>query len=212
MSASNFIPVGRTSVVKKSRRSLHVQTEYANYPNPRITTTVSCEGQVVHKVERGLDQPVSSLEEQQSVEGTIRQQHSEILSIVEGGGKKVKTPAPLIRGNTGHTSSIHDRLSTVPGVRRVYRLDNEGRFLGAEETERFREGNASVYKNLRDLIGLFERIPGIGFTRRKGTYEVERNRLYLVSAGLECYFIEIGQAEKAINYEQAIKSIVSGNQ
>ena len=61
MSTSEFIPVGRTSLVRKRGLNLQVQTEYASRPSPRITTTILSDGQVLHKVERTLKTCVSSL-------------------------------------------------------------------------------------------------------------------------------------------------------
>lgn len=83
MALADFIPAGRTSLVKRGEKALQLQTEYAYRPVPRITTTVSIAGQVLHKIERGLDKPVENLEEKQRMEVRIQRQHTEIKSIIE---------------------------------------------------------------------------------------------------------------------------------
>ncbi len=81
---SDFIPVGRTSLAKRGNTTLQVQTEYAARPNPRIATTITENGRVVHKVERPLEKAVASAEEQRTTEAQMRQQHATIVSTIEG--------------------------------------------------------------------------------------------------------------------------------
>jgi hypothetical protein len=45
-------------------------------------------------------------------------------------------------------------------------------------------------------------------TREKGVCEVERDRLYLASAGAEFYFILVKPPNQAMDYERMIKEIV----
>lgn len=86
---AQFIPAGRTSVVKRGETMLQVQTEYAYRPYPRITTTILNSGQVLHKLEKKLDHPIASVEEQNLAESVIKRQHTEVMGLVSG-----RKPAP----------------------------------------------------------------------------------------------------------------------
>lgn len=229
METSNYIPTGRTSLVKKDNLSLQVQTEYAFRPVPRITTTISREGQVIHKVERALDRPITSIEEQDLAENTIRRQHAEIVNIIKRGSviprqKPVPADEPTVLQEAATmpdqavedeprdelpTMSIFDRLMAIPGTQRIYRLDNEGNFVNDNGSSEFKKAFAMIFKNLQDLMRLFDRMPGVGITRQKGVYEVERDRLYFVSVGLECYFIVVYRVDNETDYERAIKAVIS---
>jgi hypothetical protein len=212
MSANNYIPAGRTSLVEKDKVPLQVQTEYAHRPSPRITTTISRNGQVVHKVERSLDHPIGSPEEQTRAENTIRRQHAEVLSIIKSGSPGLtaqpKTVEQIESAEELPTYSVYDRLLDLPGVRRIYRLTNEGKFGDSTNESQFKQAYAAIFKSIGDLMNLFDRLPGVGYTRRAGVYEVERDRLYFASIGLECYFIIIGRVDYSLDYEQAIKSVI----
>lgn len=229
METSNYIPSGRTSLVKKDDLSLQVQTEYAFRPVPRITTTISREGQVIHKVERALEQPITSIEEQDMAENTIRRQHAEIVNIIKRGSvipqeRPVPADEPTILQEAATmpdqtaehepkdelpTTSTFDRLMAIPGTQRIYRLDNEGNFVNDRGSSEFKKAFAMIFKNLRELMRLFDRMPGVGITRQKGVYEVEQDRLYFVSVGLECYFIVVYRVDNETNYERAIKAVIS---
>lgn len=79
-----FIPVGRTSLARRGETALQVQTEYAARPNPRIATTISENGRVIHKVERPLERQIMSAEEQRETEAQMRQQHASVVATIEG--------------------------------------------------------------------------------------------------------------------------------
>jgi hypothetical protein len=217
MAMADLIPTGRTSLVKRGELSLQVQTEYAHRPMPRITTTVQKDGQVLQKIERSLDNPIASIEEKNLMEDTIRKQHAEILTIIRGDQNPVRKPKPKPEAPPSEPKpypesdpfqTTLDRLHALPGKHRVYCLDNEGNFQDAAVSKEFAKMFKPVFKNLGDLIAVFGEIPGIGFTRETGVYEVERNRLYLVSAGSELYIVWIERPAIRINYEREIHDLL----
>jgi hypothetical protein len=106
------------------------------------------------------------------------------------------------------TSSIPDKINTIPGVAKIFQLDNDGNFHNKISGEQFRKRYSVIFKNLHDIIEIFTMIPGITFTREKGVYEVDRNKLYMVSAGEEIYFVIIENQRSEIDYEQSFKEII----
>ena len=72
MTPNQYIPAGRTSLVRRGGAPIQVQTEYAFRPYPRVTTTILDNGKVLHKVERKLEKGIDSLEEQSHMEEVIR--------------------------------------------------------------------------------------------------------------------------------------------
>ena len=209
MSVSSFIPNGRTSRVKKGSASLQIQTEYALRPYPRLTTTILNDGQVLHKIEKKLDRPIKSIEEQTEIERMIKRQHAEVVSIVEehASGK----PSVLEVLSDSHTEyvTLCDHIKAIPGVQSVYELDPEGNFLQQESADQFRKAFSVVFKGLRELLDIFSEIPGITLTRERGVYEVERDKLYLVSAGDEICFVTVRRTTGSIVYEQALNKALT---
>ena len=206
--AAQFIPAGRTSLVKAGGLSLQVQTEYAPNPTPRITTTILRDGRVVQKIERALDKPVTTLEEQTRMERSIQRQHHEVCRLLERGGQQTRRMTATSEAKPTPPTT-HEQLQAVPGVQRVFRLDNEGNFVGAAPSEEFRKMFAPVFQNLRELLDVFMLVPGVGVTRETGVYEVERDALYLVSAGVECYILLVEPPGPTEGFEQAFKRIIS---
>ncbi len=212
MAASDYIPVGRTSLVRKGELSLQVQTEYASRPNPRVTTSIFNNGRMLHKIERTLDTPVTTPEEQLRVEMTIKRQHTEIIAIIEGGSYRVPSVEDddeVLPMDPNAPDSLVRRISALPGVQRVYHIDNEGNFVGDSGSEQFRKMFSAVLAGVSELLELFERLPGVGITRARGVYEVERDRLYLASAGRECFFVLVRRVDVTTNYEKELKEIVT---
>ena len=234
MNLTNFIPTGRTSLIKKGEVSLQVQTEYAYRPYPRLTTTILDNGQVLHKIEKKLDKPIKSFEEQSVMEERMKSQHSEVVNIIKENdtgslmdkiGVKVpvkveveekpaeqsavvQTEAPIFEKVLPREITIADRFKAVDGVKHVYHLNNDGEFVNKIESDHFKKAFSGIFKSIIDLLDIFSLLPGVTITREKGVYEVERNVLYLASAGFDICFIVIGSPNKDINYEQMFKSIV----
>ncbi len=204
-----YIPAGRTSTVKRGNTVLQVQTEYAHRPNPRITTTILDNGRVLHKVERQLDRTIESLEEQRKTEVTLVRQHTEVMSIIQNDPSAVNEPKfPSPEPIDISPLSAHDRIKAIPGVQMVIQMENDGTFSSPEMTMEFQKQFAFVFKNLRELLELFERVPGVGVVRRQGVYEVERDRLYFVSCGDECFFVVIRRVNVTTQYEQELRAVL----
>jgi len=203
VAGADLIPTGRTSLVKKGTTPIQVQTEYALRPAPRVTTTILKSGQVLHKVERTLEKPIESIEEKNQMEFTIRKQHAEVLAIIEGGQNKVvEAETPPIEALKELTTE--ERLAQIPGIVRIYRLDNEGHFADANTSEEFKRAFSGVFKSMHELLAIFTQVPGVGICRERGVYEVERDGLYLVSTGSEMYFFCVERPDFETDYEAAI--------
>lgn len=245
MNLSNFIPTGRTSLVKKGSVSLQVQTEYAYRPYPRLTTTILNNGQVLHKIEKKLDKPIESFDEQSVMEVRMKSQHNDVVNIIkehdpsgllnkipgsnqpvinseqsvvdkpqipsEKRETTVKFVNPDLLKSTDDTElkTKSDQFKIIEGVKYVYNLNNEGGFVSRIESEHFKKAFSAVFKSIGDLIDIFSILPGETIRREKGVYEIERDSLYLVSAGHDIFFITLENPNKDINYEQMFKTVVN---
>ncbi len=219
---SEFIPTGRTSLVKANGVDLQIQTEYAYRPYPRITSTILRAGEVLHKLEKKLIDPVTCLDEQQKVEIYIKKQHAVILDTIQGQpdslvkktvglaeqdvvAEKVKfVPTPSASNND---IPQNERILAVPGTQEIYHLDMMGNFLEPGFDQKFRNSFSSIYKNLRELLEIFP--VGVSGKRERGVCEVERDRLYLISTGDECYFAAVRRNDGETRYEAAYKVAIA---
>ena len=244
MSGDEFIPTGRTALVGSGPGAVQVQTEYAPNPTPRITTTVSKQGRVLHKVEMKLKRHLASTEERKRAEAYLTRQHGEVISIIKDQkvplGTRPEPSAPIempvkpepvaerslvpevIRQSESGEAilpsgdaerflrSTAERIREIPGVEYVFHLDNAGNFFGRRQETQFRRQFRKLARNIRDLVEVFAEIPGSGFQREAGVYEVEHDRLYVASTGEEFFFITVTPVDARTDYETAIKQVVAG--
>ncbi len=234
MNLTQYIPAGRTSLVKKNGAGLQIQTEYAYRPYARLTTTIILNGQVLHKIEKKLDKPIESFEEQTVMENRIQRQHAEVVSIIKANDatsllqKSDSQPIPIVSEEAPQPQSdkkyknpviakktadkelpVIDKFKAIDGVKYVYHLNINGEFVNKIESDNFKKSFSSVFKSISELIEIFTLIPGVTFSRECGVYEVERNKLFLVSAGDDIYFVMLDKASSDISYEQVLKSIIT---
>jgi len=210
MTSSQFIPTGRTSLVERNGVAIQLQTEYAARPAPRVTTTILESGRVIHKIERNLPRAIESLEEQQKVEAAIRRQHAEVAAVVKDPSSSLdfinisvptEEPTPAL--------SLPERIKQIEGVERIYRLDLDGNFTNEETSAHFRKEFGPVFKNLSELLSIFMRLPGGAPAREYGLYEVQDQRLYLLSTGWEFYFVLVNPVARSVDYEPKIREVMA---
>lgn len=234
MAATRYIPAGRTSLVKRGQVALQLQTEYASRPLPRITTTISRNGRVLHKIEREMIKAIESIEEQQHTETVIRRQHEEISDIIRSpqfniqlepqDGRDADEPRELAHADypeaemsarperVDQTAYAYERLMNAPGVEYVFRLDNDGNFVGHKDGKAFKKKFGSLMKNLQEMMNLFSMLPGTGGQRESGVCEIEMDRLYFASVGTECYFVLVERVDGDTDFETMIKRAIYGDE
>lgn len=206
--AEQYIPAGRTSVVKKGGAEYQLQTEYARHPHSRITTTIFAKGQVLHKIERPLDSEITTLEEMHKAEDIMKDQHREVAQIIRDIGllghaeQSAKRLEDKIRSST---------IARLPEVERVYLVTKEGKLIGDKKVAReFKRMFKHILKGLPELLKVFTELPGSGDLKEEGLFEIEPGRLLLASTGAEFYLILLRPGTDYVKVIPQIKEIISG--
>lgn len=112
-------PAGRTSSVKANDKTFILQTEFRVTPRQVIVTTVSLDGQVIHKVEKAYLSGIESEAEFREAEKTILAQHESIAR------KIIANSADFIRQTKSIKISRSDRLGVIPGVSFVANIEEK---------------------------------------------------------------------------------------
>jgi len=232
---TNFVPAGKTSIIKRGGISYQLQTEYAYRPYPRITTTILHEGQVMKKIERKLESAIESIEEQNQVQDIIQNQHNEVFKLIREDSTinktrpeipspqpdeqpidKIEKSTPPI-DNSGlevvkvpDKKSILERFSSIPGIEHVYQVSNNGEFKSDTARIQFRKDFKKTFKIITELLEIFPVLDKETLYRESGVYVIELDRLYFASNGNECFFISIIPEGTIVNYEESIKECVFG--
>lgn len=139
----------------------------------------------------------------------MARQHSEVVAIIDKqvSGKTAQAPGPDPVSQSNLT--LRQRLESILRVQKVFLLDNQGSFIDQNGTEQFSSTFGPIFKSLQELLQVFILLPGVQKEREQGVYEVERNRLYLVSTGTEMYFVVVGKADPEVDYEKAVKKALT---
>ncbi len=211
-------------MVKKNDVPIQIQTEYAVRPAPRISTTILNNGQVLHKIEKKLNEPIRSVEEQNRIENIINRQHAEIVSTIQNSTENfsgnIQPPQPSqvetpqieqpskIETSDNPKLSILERIEKINGVQKIYNLDHQGNFIGFNDSNDFRGDFAKVFKSLKDVMDVFTLLPNSNH-REKGVFEVIRDRLYFISLSEECLFISVRRVDGTTVFEKAFQEILT---
>ena len=153
-----IIPSGLSSEAKLKHAKFCVQTEFAQRPRPRVTTTISRDGVVVEKVENVWEGLPQNEEEKEKIEKFLRRQHQEVLAKITremdesaappGEAEKMVPPDQTVIGR------IDQELSGIDGVLGWVHVSGEdvvtSHHLSPPETK----GISDLIHPLRDLSSL----------------------------------------------------------
>jgi hypothetical protein len=206
MAHADFIPAGRTSRIVKGPVEIQIQTEYAYRPNARLTTSIISNGQVLRKIQQELPAPVSSIEEKTRIEDLLRKQHIEVLQIIRSQDFSLDSLSSQKRPLHEKKATLSEKLTAVEGVERIIRIDAHTEQALESLPEPFRKRYSAVIKNLAEVVNIFSQLPG--GKREKGLVEIEPDRLYVLSSGLEFYFLLVRPDQSGTPIEQRINAVL----
>jgi hypothetical protein len=140
---SSIQPAGISSYLNWKEKQLYLQTEFALRPQPRITTTVSCQGEVIYKTEELWKGGLKRQEDKEEIEELIGLQHRKTRELVKNKAEEILTsllPKPLPK--------FWEGLSKMEGVQNVFAFDQQGKLLYQEKedelSKKIRQGIISV--------------------------------------------------------------------
>lgn len=87
-----IIPGGLSSEASFKDTKFCVQTEFAQRPKPRVTTTISINGEVVEKVENVWERLPQTEEDKQEIEKFLKRQHQQVLEKIKNRRGKLASP------------------------------------------------------------------------------------------------------------------------
>lgn len=140
---SSIQPAGISSYLNWKEKQLYLQTEFALRPQPRITTTVSCQGEVIYKTEELWKGGLKRQEDKEEIEELIGLQHRKTRELVKNKAEEILVslmPKPLPK--------FWEGLSKMEGVQNVFAFDQQGKLLYQEKedelSKKIRQGIISV--------------------------------------------------------------------
>lgn len=113
------VPAGRSSSVKTINKIFILQTEFRTAPKAAIVTSVTLDGQIVHKVERSYSRPWQSENDFKAAEAAIIAQHTGLEKKIRANGSDF-----IKQTNTIKISKL-DRLGVIPGVSFATPIDDK---------------------------------------------------------------------------------------
>jgi len=113
------IPNGRSSSVRALDKTFILQTEFRASPKPAIVTSVTLDGQNIHKIERSYGRPWQSEEDFDAAQAAVNLQHTGLEKKIRSNG------SDFIRQTGTIKISKVDRLGVIPGVAYVTAIDEK---------------------------------------------------------------------------------------
>ena len=160
------MPGGLSSEAKLKDAKFCVQTEFAQRPKPRVTTTISRNGVVVKKVENAWEGLPQTEEDKDQIERFLKRQHQDVIARITKGMDEPVAPAgqadQITAPDRKVIGKIDQELSATDGVLGWVHVSGEdgttSHHLPPSEADRM----SNLVRPLRDVSSLLASFSGLG--------------------------------------------------
>jgi len=200
----NFVqPAGISSNLTWKEKRIYLQTEFALRPKPRITTTVSCEGQVIHKTEELWEGGLRREEDKKKLEGLIRKQHKQVRLLVRNKGEEI-----LASHMTKPLPKFWQEICKIDGIENIFAFDKEGKLLYQErenkDSERIKENVIATIQ----LANFLSQVSKLG-TLNKSTIQTSHFKLILFQRRDNFFVVHLNEEKEAQEVIPRIEAVLN---
>ncbi len=161
---ASYVPNGRLSAVDHGDQKIQIQTEFSKYPEPRVATSVSIGGQVIHKIQKSWGKTIDSLEEMRVVEEIINKQHNEVTALVRDhaatlvahSGTQISVPKPT------HSPEVLEKIKGIPEIQSAFIVTAEGKLVSMQKVTKEAELVATMIGHLTEVLFDMARATNMG--------------------------------------------------
>jgi hypothetical protein len=159
---ASFIPAGRLSAVDHGDQRLEIQTEFSKFPEPRIATTVSLSGTVIHKIQKLWGKTIDTLDDMREVEEVIHQQHDEVTALVHEHGATLIDQNRPVETKVPSYNDLVEQVANVPQVQSAFYLSGEGQLYAQTRVTKEAEVLAKMVVGVCEVLLDIAKISNLG--------------------------------------------------
>ncbi|MFH2056648.1 MAG: hypothetical protein ABIJ61_11865 [bacterium] len=160
---NDFLPAGRLSAIAYGPEKIQIQTEFSRHPQPRVATTVTVGGRVLHKIQKDWTAQLDSPERQKEVEALIASQHREVTALVEEHAQTLLQHAAP-KAEPSQYQILVSKAMQVKGVREAYYFSTESVVTAAGRPEADIQALGSLVAGTTDLLLMISELGRFGDT------------------------------------------------
>jgi hypothetical protein len=208
-------PAGISGEATSGEKKFCVQTEFAPRPKPRITTSISLNGEVVQKVENVWDKLPKSEEDRDEIEKFLRKQHREVIKDIEDKGKRPvlsdeKTEKIATSGekeNQEVISKVRKVISGNEGVTGCVLFSKEDQIIGQDAQDTKDQAMVDLSLCTIDLVSFLSSVSKVG-TLSGGLLENDQMKMVFIPIKDDLLSLRVDPDTDVKQLVQKVKSAV----
>jgi hypothetical protein len=202
-----LIPAGLISEAQVRNSRFFVQTEFAQRPQPRVTTTISINGAVVEKIENVWDRLPQTEEDKEEIEKFLKRQHRQVLEKIKDKKEKLAGLVPekgkTILPEDDVILKIREEFSKTEGVLGWVFIFNDEPMISHAISEKEQRQAEDLVRSIKDLSILLTPVAEL----RKfggGILETRKNRAVFIP--LKRHFLAV-QLDLKVDFKKLVVRI-----
>jgi hypothetical protein len=205
-----ILPGGLASEASNKESKFCVQTEFAQRPKPRVTTTISLNGEVVEKVENIWDRLPQNEEDKKEVETFLKKQHQQVLENIKNKRADSATLGLESNGSVAAKGSltlkIEEELSRIPGVYGWVFLSEDNGVKAKRFSTKAKGDYSDIVRSVKHFSGMLSSDPTLG-NLQGGILEVPDSRMVFLPLPKRFLAVQVESQTDVKKLIQSIKAI-----
>lgn len=152
------------SAVSCGEQRIEIQTEFSQHPQPRVATTISISGRVLHKIQKNWERGIVSLDDMHEAENVINSQHDEVTALVKEHGE-IMVRQSQQKATEHLKDDLVTRVEQIPAVRKAFLLTREGEIHNGGKVSREAKALAAIITSMADLLLGMSKVTNLGDCR-----------------------------------------------
>lgn len=161
-----MIPNGLVSEANFKDAKFCVQTEFAQRPKPRVTTTISLNGEVVKKVENIWERLPQTEEDKQEIEKFLKRQHQQVLEKIKDRREKLvsskRKMKEVVPSEETEVPKVEEELSKTEGVFGYVFISEDKQMITQQISESEKKDIEDLVRRIKDLSFFLPSVTRLG--------------------------------------------------
>jgi len=204
-----IIPGGLSSEASFKDAKFCVQTEFAQRPKPRVTTTISLNGQVVEKVENIWERLPQTEEDREEAEKFLKKQHQQVLGKIKEGREKLASPEwerqEMSTTVKDEFQKVKDELAKIEGVFGWIFVSQDGQMLTHQISEPEKKDAKDLVRRIKDIA--FS-LPSVARLENFVGGVLDSRRSSVIFLPLRTHFLAV-KLDPKVDFKNLVKRIKS---
>ena len=212
----NFNPAGLSSQIKIEGKVFHLQTEFAQRPKPRITTSIILSGETIHKIDHPWEESWETEEERNKIDSFIKEQHEKAIRFIKENvsnfikEETIEEEKEILKKEPQSILlDLWKKIAELPGIEKLTAISSDGSMFYSEGGDEFGARISPLVVGSNKFADLLSGVSRLG-EFEGGIIETKQERIAFINYKRSILALAIKEGKDLKELLGEIKEVLKG--